>query len=71
MREEKIREKILAISDVENLSSFKNLNANQIKQKIIDNTDLYDRNIILSNDLANAVPNTLRSILKKYLPECV
>lgn len=71
MSEDKIREKILAISDVENLSSFKNLNAHQIKQKIIDNTDLYDRNIILSNDLANAVPNTLRSILKKYLPECV
>jgi len=71
MSEEKIRKKILAISDVENLSNYKNLNVQQIKQKIISNADLYDRNIILSNDLATAVPNNLRNILKKYLPECV
>ena len=70
MNTNKIREKIYAISDVENLSNFKSLSIQDIKEKIINSHDLYGRNIFLSNSMANAVPNNLKKIFEKYLPEC-
>lgn len=68
---EKIQEKIHAISDVENLSNFKNLKPQEIKSKILNNMDLFDRHILSSPDSANQIPKDLREILKKYIPNCV
>ena len=70
MNTNKIREKIYAICDVENLSNFKSLSIKDIKEKIINSHDLYGRNIFLSNSMANAVPKNLKKIFEKYLPEC-
>ena len=47
---EKIQEKIHAISDVENLSNFKKLNQQEIKNKILNSMDLFDRHLIASPD---------------------
>ena len=68
---DKIQEKIHAISDVENLSNFKKLNQHEIKNKILNNMDLFDRHLISSPDSANAVPKNLREILKKHIPNCI
>ena len=68
---DKIQEKIHAISDVENLSIFKNLKSHEIKNKILNNMDLFDRHLIASPDAANKIPKNLRQILKKYIPNCV
>ena len=65
MKTNKIREKIYAISDVENLSNFKSLSIQDIKEKIINSHDLYGRNIFLSNSMANAIPKNLKKILEK------
>lgn len=70
MNTNKIREKIYAISDVENLSNFKSLSIQDIKEKVINSHDLYGRNIFLSNSMANAIPKNLKKIFEKYLPEC-
>jgi beta-1,4-mannosyl-glycoprotein beta-1,4-N-acetylglucosaminyltransferase len=71
MTAEKIREKILAISDVENLSIYKSLDIEEIKEKILGNKDLYDRKLQLSADGIKYVPNDLVQILKKHFPNCI
>ena len=68
---EKIQEKIHAISDVENLSNFKKLNQQEIRHKILNSMELFDRHLIASPDSANEIPKNLREILKKYIPNCV
>lgn len=68
---EKIQEKIHAISDVENLSNFKNLKSHEIKNKILNNMDLFDRHIVSSPESVNATPKNLREILKKHIPNCI
>jgi beta-1,4-mannosyl-glycoprotein beta-1,4-N-acetylglucosaminyltransferase len=66
---EKIKEKISAIADVENISSFKNISSDEIKRKIKNGQDLYERNIKFSSAPAT-IPNNLKAILIKYLPNC-
>lgn len=71
MDEEKILNKIYAISDVENLSHFKNLSREEISKKITSGIDLYDRQTKLSNLDLLKPPEVILSSLKKYLPNCV
>jgi len=71
MDEEKIMNKIFAISDVENLSAYKNISKEDIQKKILSGTDLYDRNTKLSNQDRHKIPNTVIKSLGKYLPNCV
>jgi hypothetical protein len=72
MNAESIKNKILAIADVENISKFKGLDKSTIKNKMITGSDLYDRPITFSkkSDL-NEIPLKLLETLKKYLPDCV
>jgi beta-1,4-mannosyl-glycoprotein beta-1,4-N-acetylglucosaminyltransferase len=48
MDEEKILNKIYAISDVENLSVYKNITIEEIQKKILLGSDLYDRGTSLN-----------------------
>lgn len=71
MDEEKILNKILAISDVENLSQFKALSKEEISQKILSGLDLYDRKTKLSDQERHKIPSSVIEPLKKYLPNCI
>ena len=71
MDEEKILNKILAISDVENLSQYKNLSKEEIGKKILLGLDLYDRQTKLSDQEQYELPQVVLNSLKKYLPNCV
>ena len=71
MSEEKILNKILAISDVENLSQYKKLSKEEISKKILSGTDLYDRQTKLSDQEQYKLPDVVLNPLKKYLPNCV
>lgn len=70
MNEDKILNKINAISDVENLSEYKKLSPEEIQQKIIAGKDIYDRQIILSDQEQFQLPENVLKPLKKYLPSC-
>ena len=70
MDEAKILTKIMAISDVENLSQYKNLSKEEIQQKILSGTDLYDRQTKLSDQEQYKLPELVIKPLKKYLPHC-
>ena len=67
---EKILNKVLAISDVENLSQYKNLSTDEIQKKILHGIDLYDRKTELSSNEKNMLPSSVLGPLKKYLPHC-
>ena len=71
MDEEKILNKILAISDVENLSQFKTLSKDEISRKILSGLDLYDRQTKLSDQERHKIPAAVVTPLAKYLPNCV
>ena len=71
MDEEKILNKIYAISDVENLSEFKKLSKDEISQKILSGLDLYDRETKLSNQERHKIPAAVVTSIEKYLPNCV
>jgi len=71
MNEEKILNKVNAISDVENLSEYKNLTCEEIQNKIISGVDLYDRKIELNDQEQYKLPNEVLMPLKKYLPYCI
>ena len=71
MDEEKILNKICAISDVENLSAYKNITKEEIQKKILSGLDLYDRNTKLSDQERHKIPQTIQVALRKYLPNCV
>ena len=71
MDEGKILNKIMAISDVENLSQYKNLTKEEIQQKILSGTDLYDRQTKLSDQEQHQLPQIILTTLGKYLPNCV
>jgi beta-1,4-mannosyl-glycoprotein beta-1,4-N-acetylglucosaminyltransferase len=67
-----IKNKILAIADVENISKFKSLDMSEIKNKMIAGYDLFDRPISFTKKIdLNEIPCKLVEILKKYLPDCV
>jgi beta-1,4-mannosyl-glycoprotein beta-1,4-N-acetylglucosaminyltransferase len=70
MDEEKILNKIFAISDVENLSQFKNLSKEEIGQKILSSSDLCDRETKLSNQERFKIPKSVVDSIRKYLPNC-
>jgi len=71
MDEEKILNKIHAISDVEILSAYKNITAAEIQQKITSGTDLYDRGTTLDNQEYKKIPTKVIEVIRKYLPNCV
>jgi beta-1,4-mannosyl-glycoprotein beta-1,4-N-acetylglucosaminyltransferase len=70
MDEEKILNKIYAISDVENLSAYKNITMEEIQQKILSGSDLYDRGTSLNKTEYKKIPNTVIGVIQKYLPNC-
>lgn len=70
MDEEKILNKIYAISDVENLSSYKGLSVQKIQQKILSGSDLFDRGTNFQKT-QDAIPDKILAAFKKYLPRCV
>jgi beta-1,4-mannosyl-glycoprotein beta-1,4-N-acetylglucosaminyltransferase len=70
MDEERILNKIKAVSDVENLSAYKNLSTKEIRNKIASKQDLYDRERVLSDQEQNQIPQEVLSAIKKYLPYC-
>ncbi|QWD60368.1 hypothetical protein [Polynucleobacter sp. MWH-UH35A] len=70
MDEEKILNKIYAISDVENLSAYKNITMEEIQQKILSGSDLYDRGTKLNKTEYKKIPNRVIGVIQKYLPNC-
>ena len=56
MDEEKIINKVLAISDVEGLSYFKQLSVDEVRYKVAHKLDLYDRPVPLGVKPANPIP---------------
>jgi beta-1,4-mannosyl-glycoprotein beta-1,4-N-acetylglucosaminyltransferase len=70
MDEEKILNKIYAISDVENLSSYKNITMEAIQQKILSGSDLYDRGTSFSKLEYKKIPDGVLRVIQKYLPNC-
>jgi beta-1,4-mannosyl-glycoprotein beta-1,4-N-acetylglucosaminyltransferase len=70
MDEEKIINKVLAISDVEGLSHFKQLSIDEVRFKVKNKLDLYDRTIPLGGKPANPIPVQLLTLIHKYLPIC-
>jgi beta-1,4-mannosyl-glycoprotein beta-1,4-N-acetylglucosaminyltransferase len=70
MDEEKILNKIYAISDVENLSAYKNITMEEIQQKILSGSDLYDRGTSLSKVEYKKIPDAVIGVIQKYLPNC-
>ena len=70
MDEKKILNKIKAVSDVENLSAYKNLSTAEIRKKIASKQDLYDRERVLSDQEQYQIPQEVLSAIKKYLPYC-
>lgn len=70
MDKEQILKKILAISDVENLSQFKEISKAEIQKKIDEGSDLYNRGIKLSNQEKYKIPGKIVEVIKKYLPDC-
>ena len=70
MNEEKILNKIRAISDVENLSQYKHLSKEEISHKIFAGLDLYDRKTKLSDKEQHQLPGGIIEALTKYLPNC-
>jgi beta-1,4-mannosyl-glycoprotein beta-1,4-N-acetylglucosaminyltransferase len=70
MSEKKIIEKINAISDVEELSQFKGLSVEEVRFKVMNKLDLYDRGIFFDNNIPHVIPTNLTQLIKKYLPMC-
>jgi beta-1,4-mannosyl-glycoprotein beta-1,4-N-acetylglucosaminyltransferase len=70
MDEEKILNKIYAISDVENLSTYKNITMEEIQQKILSGSDLYDRGTSLNKTEYKKIPDAVIRVIQKYLPNC-
>jgi beta-1,4-mannosyl-glycoprotein beta-1,4-N-acetylglucosaminyltransferase len=70
MNEEKILNKIHAISDVENLSAYKKITVQEIQIKIHAGADLYDRGIKLESQEYKKIPVPLLKIIQKFLPHC-
>jgi beta-1,4-mannosyl-glycoprotein beta-1,4-N-acetylglucosaminyltransferase len=70
MDEKKILNKIYAISDVENLSAYKNITMEEIQQKILSGSDLYDRGTSLNKTEYKKIPDAVIEVIQKYLPNC-
>ena len=70
MDEEKILNKIYAISDVENLSAYKNITTEEIQKKILSGSDLYDRGTSLNKTEYKKIPDSVIRVIQKYLPNC-
>ena len=70
MDEEKIINKVLAISDVEGLSHFKQLSVDEVRYKVANKLDLYDRPVPLGGKPHNPIPQQLIELIHKHLPMC-
>lgn len=70
MSEEKIIDKINAISDAEELSQFKGLSVDEVRFKVMNKLDLYDRGIVFNNKSPHSIPTNLTQLIKKHLPMC-
>lgn len=70
MDEAKILNKIYAISDVENLSTYKHITMEEIQQKILSGSDLYDRGTSISKTEYKKIPDVVIEVIQKYLPNC-
>jgi beta-1,4-mannosyl-glycoprotein beta-1,4-N-acetylglucosaminyltransferase len=70
MDEEKILNKIHAISDVENLSAYKKITVQDIHKKIHSGADLYDRGTKLEAEEYKSIPISLLKLIQKFLPYC-
>ena len=70
MDEEKILNKICAISDVENLSAYKNITPEEIQKKILAGSDLYDRGTSLDKNEYKKIPDAVIQVIQRYLPNC-
>lgn len=70
MDESLILNKIYAVSDVENLSQYKNITTEEIQKKILSGSDLYDRGTALSNVEYKKIPDQVIGVIQKYLPNC-
>jgi beta-1,4-mannosyl-glycoprotein beta-1,4-N-acetylglucosaminyltransferase len=70
MSEEKIIDKVNAISDAEELSQFKGLSVDDVRFKVINKLDLYDRGICFDNNIPHVIPTNLTQLIKKHLPMC-
>lgn len=70
MDESLILNKICAVSDVENLSQYKNITTEEIQKKILSGSDLYDRGTALSNVEYKKIPDQVIGVIQKYLPNC-
>ena len=70
MDEEKILNKIYAISEVENLSNYKNITTEEIQQKILSGSDLYDRGTSLNKTEYKKIPDSVIKVIQKHLPNC-
>ena len=70
MDEEKILNKIFAISEVENLSAYQHITIEEIQKKILMGSDLYDRGTKLSKLEYKKIPDVVIKIIQKYLPNC-
>jgi len=70
MDEEKIINKVLAISDVEGLSHFKQLSVDEVRYKVANKLDLYDRPVPLGGKPTNPIPEQLLELIRKHLPIC-
>jgi len=70
MDEEKILNKIYAISDVENLTAYKNITTEEIQKKILEGSDLYDRGTSLDKLEYKKIPGNLIGLIEKHLPNC-
>jgi hypothetical protein len=52
------------------LSAYKNLTTEEIQQKILSGSDLYDRGTILNNLEYKKIPDSVIKVIQKYLPNC-
>ena len=70
MDEERIINKVLTISDVEGLSRFKQLSVDEVRYKVANKLDLYDRPVLFGGKPANPIPDRLLELIRKHLPIC-
>jgi beta-1,4-mannosyl-glycoprotein beta-1,4-N-acetylglucosaminyltransferase len=70
MDEEKIINKVSTISDVEGLNHFKQLSVDEVRYKIANKLDLYDRPVPLGGKPTNPIPEQLIKLIRKHLPIC-
>ena len=73
MTPEKIREKVLAIAEVEKIDQYLSISEEEIAEKVANGRDLYDRHDVpffRYEQITSDLPEDLFKIFAKYLPHC-